>query len=107
MKNLNHQVPSELHKKFTIYFWFVMLLPFIFVSGLLLLQSEDNLPPVEMLDNPPELQASLIIAKKSVKEDTVIGRFWQVNRTSAKYKDISPYVFDVLISTEDERFLEH
>lgn len=107
MKNLNNQVPPELHKKFTIYFWFVMLLPFIFVSGLLLLQSEDNLPPVEMLDNPPELQASLIIAKKSVKEDTVIGRFWQVNRTSAKYKDISPFVFDALISTEDERFLEH
>jgi len=107
MKNLNNQVPPEMHKKFTIYFWFVMLLPFIFVSGLLLLQSEDNLPPVEMLDNPPELQASLIIAKKSVKEDTVIGRFWQVNRTSAKYKDISPYVFDALISTEDERFLEH
>ena len=107
MKNLNHQVPPELHKKFTIYFWFVMLLPFIFVSGLLLLQSEDNLPPVEMLDNPPELQASLIIAKKSVKEDTVIGRFWRVNRTSSKYKDISPYVFDALISTEDERFLEH
>ena len=107
MKNLNNQLTPEFHKKFTIYFWIVMLLPFIFVSGLLLLQSEDNLPPVEMLDNPPELQASLIIAKKSVKEDTVIGRFWQVNRTSAKYKDISPYVFDALISTEDERFLQH
>ena len=68
MKNLNNQVPPEMHKKFTIYFWFVMLLPFIFVSGLLLLQSEDNLPPVEMLDNPPELQASLIIAKKVLKK---------------------------------------
>ena len=107
MKKINNQLTPEFHKKFTIYFWIVMLLPFIFVSGLLLLQSEDNLPPVEMLDNPPELQASLIIAKKSVKEDTVIGRFWQVNRTSAKYKDISPFVFDALISTEDERFLQH
>jgi penicillin-binding protein 1A len=60
-----------------------------------------------MLDNPPELQASLILAKKSVKEDTVIGRFWQVNRTSVKYREISPFVTDALISTEDERFIQH
>lgn len=88
-------------------FWIFALLPFFLVAGLLLLQSEDDLPPVSMLDNPPELQASLILAKKSVKEDTVIGRFWQVNRTSVKYREISPFVTDALISTEDERFIQH
>jgi len=88
-------------------FWAFALLPVFLVAGLLLLQSEDDLPPVSMLDNPPELQASLILAKKSVKEDTVIGRFWQVNRTSVKYREISPFVTDALISTEDERFLKH
>ncbi|MEN9743404.1 MAG: hypothetical protein RLZZ65_1209 [Bacteroidota bacterium] len=94
-------------KKMTKIFWAFALMPFFLVAGLLLLQSEDDLPPVSMLDNPPELQASLILAKKSVKEDTVIGRFWQVNRTSVKYREISPYVTDALISTEDERFLKH
>ena len=94
-------------KKMTKLFWAVALLPFFLVACLLLLQSEDDLPPVSMLDNPPELQASLILAKKSVKEDTVIGRFWQVNRTSVKYREISPYVTDALISTEDERFIQH
>ena len=94
-------------KKMTKIFWAFALLPFFLVASLLLLQSEDDLPPVSMLDNPPELQASLILAKKSVKEDTVIGRFWQVNRTSVKYREISPYVTDALISTEDERFLKH
>jgi penicillin-binding protein 1A len=72
-----------------------------------LFQSEDDLPPVELLDNPPEIQASLIIAKKSEKEDTVIGRFWLVNRTSVKYRQISPFVIDALIATEDERFMSH
>lgn len=94
-------------KKMTKLFWIVALLPFFLVTSIILLQSEDDLPPVSMLDNPPELQASLILAKKSVKEDTVIGRFWQVNRTSVKYRQISAYVTDALISTEDERFTQH
>jgi len=90
-------------KRFTRIFWVVSLLPFLFVLALLVLQSEDDLPPISMLDNPPELQASLILAE----EGDTLGRYWQVNRTSAEYKNISPYVFDALISTEDERFKEH
>ncbi|MEN9698909.1 MAG: hypothetical protein RLZZ301_107 [Bacteroidota bacterium] len=107
MKRKELLISDEEQKKFTKVFWGLALVPFILVAGLLLLQSEDDLPPVSMLDNPPELQASLIIAKKSVKEDTVIGRFWQVNRTSVKYREISPFVTDALISTEDERFHQH
>lgn len=88
-------------------FWIVGLFPLVFISLLILFQSEDNLPPVSMLDNPPELQASLIIARNGEKGDTVIGQFWKVNRTSIKYRDISPHVLDALISTEDERFYKH
>ena len=107
MKSKNSGISEEEKKKFTKIFWGISLIPFLFVTGLLLLQSENSLPPVSMLDNPPELQASVIIARKSVREDTIIGSFWQVNRTSAKFRDISPYVFDALIATEDERFIEH
>ncbi|MEY4351672.1 MAG: hypothetical protein RL078_1751 [Bacteroidota bacterium] len=107
MKRNAPVMTEQEQKKMTKVFWTFALLPFFLVAGLLLLQSEDDLPPVSMLDNPPELQASLILAKKSVKEDTVIGRFWQVNRTSVKYREISPFVTDALISTEDERFLKH
>jgi len=107
MKRNATVLTDQEQKKMTKIFWAFALLPFFLVASLLLLQSEDDLPPVSMLDNPPELQASLILAKKSVKEDTVIGRFWQVNRTSVKYREISPYVSDALISTEDERFLKH
>ena len=107
MNKLNKQSSPKIQKRLTIFFWVFMLFPFIFVSGLLLLQSEKNLPSVELLDNPPELQASLIIAKNSLNEDTIIGSFWLVNRTSAKYNEISPFVFDALISTEDQRFMDH
>ena len=56
-----------------------------------------------MLDAPPEMLASLIFSDNG---DT-IGRYFKVNRTSSTYKDISPYVIDALISTEDERFYDH
>ena len=56
------------------------------------------------MENPPELLASVIYADDG---NTQLGRYWTVNRTNVDYKDISPYVFDALIATEDERFLEH
>ena len=109
MKKENKQL--ELSKKeklyFTSVFWFICLMPFLFVSGLILFQSEDDLPPVSMLDNPPEMQASLVIAKTEGGKDTIIGQYWKVNRTSVKYKEISPFVINALIATEDERFYKH
>ena len=57
---MNASLPDEKRKKYTKIFWGFALFPFLFVVGLIFLQSEDDLPPVSMLDNPPELQASLI-----------------------------------------------
>ena len=91
-------------KKLTYWFWGFALFPFVFVALLLLFQSEDSLPPVEMLDNPPELQASVVYA---YDQETELGKYFLVNRTSVKYREISPFVTDALISTEDERFKDH
>lgn len=98
------QLTEEKKKKYTKIFWGLSLFPFVLITSLLLFQSEDDLPPVSMLDNPPELQASVIYADDGVSE---LGRYWKVNRTSVKYKQISPFLTDALISTEDERFHEH
>jgi penicillin-binding protein 1A len=95
---------EEGKKKMTYTFWGAAMLPFLIVSFLFLFQSEDDLPPVEMLDNPPELLASVVFADDG---ETELGRYWKVNRTSVEYKEISPFVTDALISTEDERFIEH
>ena len=103
MKNTPLTLSDSKKRKMTLIFWGVGLFPFLFIASLLLFQSEGDLPPVSMLDNPPELQASLIFGQ----EGDTLGRYWQINRTSANYKDISPYVFDALIATEDERFIKH
>ncbi|MFT6921174.1 MAG: penicillin-binding protein 1A [Crocinitomicaceae bacterium] len=84
--------------------WLLALTPVMVITYLFSSQSESDLPSVEMLENPPELLASVIYADDGKTE---LGRYWSVNRTSVAYKDISPFVFDALIATEDERFLEH
>ena len=99
---------TKLEKRilFSIY-WVFTLLPLAVISSLYLLQSENDLPPVSMLDNPPELLASNIIANDATGSNIIIGKFWQVNRSSVPFSKISSNVIDALISTEDERFLDH
>lgn len=91
-------------KRLYLLFWLGGLSPFIVITLLLLFQSEDDLPSVEMLDNPPEMLASIIYADDSKTE---LGRYWQVNRTTVDYKEISPFVTNALIATEDERYMTH
>lgn len=90
-----------------VFFWVLGLSPLMVISSLYLLQSEDDLPPVSMLANPPELLASNILANSANGDNVIIGKFWQVNRSSVPYSEISPFVVDALIATEDERFMEH
>jgi penicillin-binding protein 1A len=103
-KRQSESFSPKQHKRATIFYWLCATFPLYFVGGLLLFQSEDNLPPVAMLDNPPELLASVIIADDG---ETELGRYWKINRTSVEYRKISPNVTDALISTEDERFHDH
>ncbi|MCH2229305.1 MAG: transglycosylase domain-containing protein [Crocinitomicaceae bacterium] len=84
--------------------WLGALSPILALFLLFITQPEDELPSVEMLENPPELLASVVLADDGKTE---LGRYWSVNRTNVEYKDISPYVFDALIATEDERYLDH
>jgi len=91
-------------KKVTRIFWILGLFPMILVTCLLLFQPNDSLPTVASLETPPELLASVVLADDG---ETELGRYWKINRTSVPYKSISPFVTDALISTEDERFIEH
>jgi penicillin-binding protein 1A len=84
--------------------WILALMPIFGVWYLFASQPEEELPSVETLENPPELLASIVFADDGKTE---LGRYWSVNRTTVDYNEISPYVFDALIATEDERFLDH
>lgn len=64
------------------------------------------MPPIDELEDPHDNFASILYASDGTTE---IGRFYapDTNRENVEFKDISPYVIDALLATEDVRFLEH
>ncbi len=103
-KNEKLQFTDRTKKYLNIALWVGSFLPVLVLFYLVVSQDEEIMPSVEVLENPPELLASVVFADDGKTE---LGRYWSVNRTPVKYRDISPYVLDALIATEDERFIEH
>ena len=60
-------------------------------------------PAMSLLENPMYSEASLIYSSDNV----LIGKYYVENRSAVRFEDISPYVIQALISTEDERFYQH
>ena len=60
-------------------------------------------PSMEVIQNPVTNEASYIYSADSV----LVGKFFNENRSPVKFEEISPYVIDALITTEDERFYQH
>ena len=93
--------------KFAVWFWG------LFVAGCLCLYvlfvSIDKgwigyLPPLEELQNPKNKFASEVFSADMVS----LGRYYRKeNRVGVQYADLSPYLVDALVSTEDVRFYDH
>jgi len=62
-----------------------------------------TLPPFRDLENPKSNQASEIISS----DKKVLGTYYVQNRSSVTYKDLSPYLVNALVATEDNRFYQH
>ncbi len=64
------------------------------------------MPPIDELEDPHDNFASILYAADGKTE---LGRYYEVsaNRENIDYKEISPYVIDALIATEDIRFMSH
>lgn len=75
----------------------------ILMFALVRLEVFGKLPDVEELENPEDNIATEVISA----DGKVIGKFYSENRTPAKFKDLSPYLVQALIATEDERFYQH
>ena len=63
----------------------------------------DPLPSLEEIENPTSNLASEIITS----DGKLLGKYFKENRTNIKYKDLSPYLVDALIATEDRQFYDH
>lgn len=61
------------------------------------------LPPFRDLENPKSNQASEIISS----DKQILGTYYVQNRSSVTYKQLSPYVVNALVATEDSRFYDH
>ncbi|WP_306351358.1 penicillin-binding protein 1A [Flavobacterium sp. '19STA2R22 D10 B1'] len=62
-----------------------------------------SMPSFEELENPASNLATEIISSDGV----TLGKFYSENRTPIKFSDLPDPLVKALISTEDERFLEH
>lgn len=78
---------------------------FVLLIILIMVGVFGRLPGLKDLENPSILQASEIIAS----DGTLMGRYYSEkgNRSIVTYRDISPYVINALVATEDERFYDH
>ncbi len=117
LKNLKKRVakPSgkkapqgqELSKKQKIYVllgtWLVVFVPLIFVYVMLWSIPEDELPSIKQLENPKSDEASAVYDING----KILGTYYISNRIKVSYQELSPYLVDALVATEDERYFEH
>ncbi len=99
---------TYLMKKNIRIFWIIFFsgLGFIVLVVLLcMLGAFGKLPSLKELENPTILQSSEVYAT----DGTLMGKYYRErgNRSNASYRDISKYVIEALIATEDERFYDH
>ncbi len=89
-----------------ILFWFLYSLPVILIVTLFVLISNEKLGPMpgfEELENPENNLAAEVFSEDGV----LLGKFYVQNRVWCDYEEISPYVINALIATEDIRFYRH
>jgi len=93
-------------RKYLIWFWILFALPFVLVIFLFVMIAKEKLGPMPSfteLENPKNNLAAEVYSEDGV----LLGKYYLQNRTWTDYKEISPFVVDALIATEDIRFYRH
>ncbi|WP_066632215.1 transglycosylase domain-containing protein [Labilibacter marinus] len=93
-------------KRLLIWFWGIILGGLLLVFILFLSISQGFLgvmPSFEELENPKNSLATEIFSD----DGKVLGNFAIENRTFVDYEDLSPYIVNALVATEDLRFYDH
>jgi penicillin-binding protein 1A len=62
-----------------------------------------EMPDLSEIENPTASLASQVYAQ----DGTQMGKYYLEDRTNVKYRDISPYLIQALVATEDKRFYDH
>ena len=96
-------IEKKSHKKWVFIFWTLFFLPPLLLTLMLFIASNSDLPTFEQLENPKLSQATEVYSS----DRELLGKYYSINRNNVKYDEISPFVIDALISTEDERYERH
>lgn len=84
--------------------WLLAFSPFFILFVLIILiYFLDSIPKNKELDNPDLSQATEIWSA----DGKLLGKYYDENRSDVKYNEISPYLINGLIATEDKRFHKH
>ncbi len=98
---------SRFNRWFAIVFWSLFLLgiaALVIMFTLIGKGAIGYLPPLEDLQNPKNSFATEIYSA----DMKLLGQYYRnENRVSVSYADISPYMTDALVATEDVRFFQH
>lgn len=83
--------------------WGALLFPAFFIGLMLLNAAFSDLPTFEELENPQSKQATEVFSSDNV----ILGKYYTENRVNVRFDQLSPYLTDALVSTEDERYYTH
>lgn len=105
-KKKKEKLPPKKIKKYLRVFWALVIAPFVLIFLIVFMVSMEwfgELPKIEDLQNPQINLATEIISS----DGKILGKYYAENRVNVKYKDLSPYLINGLIATEDARFADH
>jgi penicillin-binding protein 1A len=94
------------NRKYLIWFWALFIFPFALAITIFILISNGKLGPMpsfKELENPEYYLAAEVYSE----DEVLLGKISIENRTWTDYNDLSPYLVNALIATEDIRYYRH
>ena len=86
--------------------WSLVVFPVVLIAVMFYNIWNGNLgfmPSFEELENPKSNLASEVYSEDGV----LMGTYFRENRSTGTYNELSPYLVDALVSTEDQRYYKH
>lgn len=104
---MKQEKKTTFRHSFGVWFWSIFAAALLLIVILFWMISKGwlgYLPPLEELQNPKNVYATEVYSS----DMQVLGSYYRKeNRVGVQYQDISPYMIDALVSTEDVRFYIH
>jgi penicillin-binding protein 1A len=97
---------NTINKKYLIWFWALFIFPFVLIVTIFILITKEKLGPMpsfSQLENPEYYLAAEVFSE----DEVLLGKISIENRTWTNYDELSPYLVDALIATEDIRYYRH